>query len=101
MLFNPKWAPATVSGVIAFLEQKPSGKAYDFHDCKRCAAAQFMKSIGWSVPDHTTLMNTLPQIAYATIFANRPWTFGAALERARELLGAEGVRGSGRRQQTN
>ena len=86
MLYNPKWEAEddllTLESFIAWLETKEPARAYNFCDLRgNCLADQWCRPLGKTYSD---LPYKIRRIAHAT-----PWTFGAALERARAALRAE------------
>lgn len=92
MLYDPKWNeqkvdPYSVAGLIGWLERQPSDGSYDWDSIGCCLVAQYLKSIGIEYPAaefffHEALGKDWP---YNEIAGVRPWTFGAALGRARAL----------------
>lgn len=96
MLFDPKWEvqtkidPLTIEAVIAWLERQPADQVYCYMDRGRCLAAQYNASIGrhydgcaLSLTGDTTFDERLERIAVM-----KPYTFGAALTRARAAQAA-------------
>lgn len=93
MLYNPNWnAPVepTLAGMVAWLETKGPDETYNWADCRgRCLVYQYAASIGTSISRMSIKQyNALDN----GIAMNRPWTFGAALARAKAKL-AGGVNG--------
>lgn len=97
MLYNLKWGSPSLASFIAWLETKPSSEHYDFGDCKGgCLLGQYMAFIGipWGKASPLTWVDT-PYFKTAEqvfgpldnfpVLHSRPWTFGAALARAREF----------------
>lgn len=93
MLWDPKhdlkWQtkvdPLSLEGLIAWLEQQPSDKEYPYHDIQgACMVGQYMASHGvtWSCRNFVNGWSSL----FGRITAVQPWTFDAALERARAEL---------------
>jgi hypothetical protein len=103
MLNNPRWnkvaEPAVFSleSVIAWLEQRPPKKRYNYGNIDgKCLFGQYIAAHGltWGkgtnnyakcladieVPDNYGAV-----CARSYISLKRPWTFGAALKRAREV----------------
>jgi hypothetical protein len=80
MLYDPKWRGRTLEGpmalqnFIAWLETKDPEEKYDWEDPRICVLAQFL---GETAPCYAGA--PWRDIAYAT----EPFTFGAALKRAR------------------
>ena len=100
MLYNTKWEtktdPLTMDSLIAWLETKPAALEYNFDDCRgECLYGLYMKHHGikWVDsggcgmrnfhPKVTQVMYDFCQLVYDTTARPGPWTFGAALERAR------------------
>lgn len=44
-------AGASLEGLLAFARTKPASETYSFTNCNRCAAAQYLKSIGSAKPE--------------------------------------------------
>lgn len=90
MLYNPNWTPAepTLAGMVAWLETKDPSETYNWADCQgQCLVDQYAATVGWSISNMSVSQyDALDNgIAYA-----RPWTFGAALARAKaKLAGGE------------
>lgn len=101
MLFNPNWKPEVkadpfkLESLIAWLEKQPAKRRYCYHDAGRCLLAQWFKSCGQrevylgnetvAFGDGVTLRtHRLPQ-TFQRIATGHPWTFGAALDRARQF----------------
>lgn len=98
MLYNPEWNKKpdvnSISSLINWLETQDPEKSYSYGSCTNCLLAQYYKAQGYWVINvtathvqHGVHLTSLPQgfnsIALAGGFAGR--TFGAALERAREV----------------
>lgn len=88
MLYNPKWEvkhkPASIEGLVAWLEEQDPTQRYDYYDHNCCLAAQYNKSIGRRyIPP-----NPWHRIDWEIegIARMGKHTFGAALKRARECL---------------
>jgi hypothetical protein len=93
MLYDPKWEkkteikPYTIESLIAWLETQDPERAYDYW-CGdgSCLLDTYVSSITGepSSPDPKTHHGTCGgQHQYLEIAQSRPWTFGAALDRAR------------------
>lgn len=98
MYFDPtcksetKADPFSLDSLITWLERQPPDREYDYGDTENCALCQYAKSIGYENPraggnyirefDSCT-RNYIPNSE--DVVAPDPWTFGAALERAREV----------------
>lgn len=92
MLFNPKWDkraetkadPFDIRTLLAWLEKQPAKRRYDWGNCKgECLFGQYMAAHGIAWSDATYLR--LSRLVGIEIARETPWTFGAALERARAL----------------
>lgn len=92
MLNNPFWN-VSLDSFIAWLETKNPEEQYDFNDCKgECLTGQYMTHLGipWNVismggvdhfPNYHLVMARL-NCKYSIVVSG-PWTYGAALKRAR------------------
>ncbi len=101
MLYDPKWErpvktradPFTLPALIAWLERQPAGEAYDWLNIHGCLACRYFQSLGHKTPWGNSYQ--LAEDGYKTPFGGRenyhkiagakPWTFGAALDRARAI----------------
>lgn len=101
MLFDPKWLKTepSLAGLIAWLETKNPNETYVWHDSNNCLIAQYGKSIGWSPMRMSTEavegdITSAPyhQISTANgqLALEQPYTFGAALARAKKALQENG-----------
>ena len=93
MLYDPKWdqqtraAPRSLESLIAWLEQKDPEAKYDYCKMQSCMVAQWLIDSG---EERYQLLSR----EVAQLFGGRgdyivhmePWTFGAALQRARAAL---------------
>lgn len=96
MLYDPKWEkkveakPYTLPALIAWLEKQPPEQHYDFNNYDgACLLDQYVTSVTGkpSTPTPDTHWKTCGDgNGYTRIARRRPWTFGAALERARAEL---------------
>jgi len=96
MLYNPKWQDVVYKGVsrrefIAWLETMPPNKQYEYLFAGICAVAQFLQSKGVSreesiVDFESDLKPGDPGYWLDRIVSCRPYTYGAALKRARAAL---------------
>lgn len=95
MLFDPKWEAETkpdvfsLAGFVGWLEKQPATREYDWYDVQSCVVCQYLDaSLGEAERKQTYLSSVFPAIEiYHNICGRRPWTFGAALERARAIAG--------------
>jgi hypothetical protein len=93
MLYDPKWEkpdtkPLSLAGLIAWLETQPAEGQYNYV-CQNgsCLLDRYITSVTGKSSRPTTLHFQIcgGSQELATIAFNQPWTFGAALERARSL----------------
>lgn len=95
MLYDPKWEkqtkadPYSLGSLIAWLEKQPAGKRYDFHDCNGgCLIGMYYIANGVhnksrdDYRPYTAVFGGSHDL-YGQVAATLPYTFGAALERAR------------------
>ena len=90
---KPKPKRLSVAGMIVWLEQQPPSKEYSYLSNDNCLVCQYLRSLGvkrpraggeyWRV-DGSWEKNPLPA-AIQDIASEFPYTFGAALERARAI----------------
>lgn len=96
MLYDKRWDkpvethdPFTLENFIAWLETQPPDKAYEYSHGKTCAIGQFCQSISTTYSDqlHSDKGRFFPIFREWNWYITKPfpWTFGAALKRAREL----------------
>jgi hypothetical protein len=96
MLYDPKWEkeaetkadPFALASLIAWLEQQPPETAYDYRLPDKCLVAQYLKAQGFtSWNDYCLASFELDRLGWSEIAqgkeAERKWTFGEALKRAR------------------
>lgn len=96
MLYDPKWNetkadPFTLPSLIAWLEKQPANADYSYMDCKGGGLyGLYMASqgIGWieakfHSDDRDDLHRKFRREVYSKVAFDTPWTFGAALKRAR------------------
>jgi len=88
MLFRPQWEtktdPLTMEGLIAWLETKPADETYDYENCRgECLYGQYIAShgISWEGSRGPFMAHVYQHVAH-----QYPWTFGAALDRARKAV---------------
>ena len=84
----------SLSELVAWLEAQPPEKTYPWFSVHGCALCQFLQEqTGWKSPagnladgfgSHT--IRDWGGDGYHKILGAEPWTFGAALERARSAL---------------
>ncbi len=81
--------------LIAWLEKQPAAKTYNFGDCEgACLLGQYIIAHGikWKGNEGIYCRMTMGPQSWDEIARTQPWTFGAALARARELAAhAEGA----------
>ena len=75
----------SLESLIAWLEKMPADNAYNAANPRECLLGQWIMSAGVDDPTITsvTMGNRMP---FNDIAVARPYTFGAALDRARALL---------------
>jgi len=93
MLYDPKWNKPSLAGLIAWLKTMPPEQTYNFAKCDgTCLFGQYMSSIGIGWTDdmgsnsrtpYTDTLRTMGGFEVQIIASTSPFTFGAALERAR------------------
>jgi hypothetical protein len=101
MLYDPKWEvqvkadPFSLESLIVWLEKQPAEKQYCYGDNGRCLLADYFTSVGYENVSvgacdfhHGPNLEMTAKFSddFSDIAVNRPWTFGAALERARAAL---------------
>lgn len=101
MLYDPKWGkttkadPFSLKSLIAWLEQQPAAGKYCYSESGHCLLARYLTAMGfegvgispWTyrhLPDRED-RKELPD-GWNNIAFGYPFTFGAALERARAVL---------------
>ena len=89
MLYDTRWdkpEALSIEGLIAWLKQMPADGVYDYWNWNNCLAAQYNRFIGRQY-NYETASRRLPNRGFdlqiEKIAECKPWTFGAALERAR------------------
>lgn len=94
MLYRQEWSipkvqpvrPSafSIESLIMWLEQQPADERYDYH-CIRggCLIGKYCKSVGISFSLCHTAFHRRDDLSIAE---SSPWTFGAALDRARKAL---------------
>lgn len=97
MLHNPKWDAMTkpdifsLASLVSWLETMPADQIYDYRDCGgECLYGQYATAHGvlWEKSGACGRRGSSQErydfcgLVYSHIASHRPWTFGAALERA-------------------
>jgi hypothetical protein len=94
MLYNKAWGtktePLTLAHFIQWLESKDPNEAYDYTSSSRCVGAQYLKYCGvkdYSVGSGNNFEKYIKGMWYIAKGqdAEKDWTFGAALERAKAI----------------
>lgn len=102
MLYNKNWDrpevkadPLTIESVVAWLEKMPPANRYDYRRCDgHCLYGQYMAFHGFAwgesgacgpVRGDDTRTQFCIEV-YENVAQPQPWTFGAALDRARKVL---------------
>lgn len=105
MLYNPDWQKLeskidifSVSGLKTWLETKEQSAGYHYGDIHNCLLSQYFRAQGyrWAYCGSDIVSYSvffLPPLFYKRIPSEmneisirRPWTFGAALDRARKAI---------------
>lgn len=98
MLYDPKWEvqtrpdALTIKGVISWLEKQNPNEPYNYMNCAgRCLYGQYMAHHGysWNEADKAPARSAITSFqmeVYCKVAAAAPFTFGAALKRARKAL---------------
>lgn len=82
---QPRPSVFSIESLILWLEQQPPDKRYDYHDCRgACLYGQYMAAHGYSWEQARGKLESTRAV-YRFAHAH-PWTFGAALDRARQAL---------------
>ena len=101
MLYDPKWKKPTdifsLESLIAWLEQQPSNTSYNWYEPRSCLVCMYLQdatgeSEPWYLPNHESkkYSDVFPtHDLYLKVGGTLPWTFGAALNRARAANSAE------------
>ena len=91
MLYDPKWSEAktrvpSLDDFIAWLESKDPEARYNFYCMKgECLVGQYMADIGipWTYRVYSETTAKIYEGTPGGVASRAPWTFGAALLRAR------------------
>jgi hypothetical protein len=102
MLYDPKWEqktetkadPFKLETLIAWLEKQPAAGEYEYTSSTGCALCQYFRAQGINVRTLDicgfSVVGSYTEHSYPRAFAEAtrslPWTYGAALERARAAL---------------
>lgn len=102
MLYDPEWEKPSLASFVGWLETKDPKQRYDFNNCQgECLVGQYMASIGiewgeapsgasrgdWGGTNYIKVARAIFGHSNPfNVLITRPWTFGAALARAREAL---------------
>lgn len=102
MLYDKRWDkkitadPFSLEALIAWLEMRPADEVYPFFDIYGCVMCQFRQAQGQATPWLTRGAYTGPfdrglgeadtVNRYHAVAGTAPFTFGAALSRARAIL---------------
>jgi hypothetical protein len=76
----------TIADVLAWARTKPADEQYDYHNAQACAIAQFGQETGRAELinlDSFELQEKSEAVEDAVV--NRPWTFGALVQRLEAL----------------
>jgi hypothetical protein len=92
---DTKADPLTIESLIAWLETMPANKRYEYEICNgKCLYGLYMAShgIAWGESGACSTLDSGQERAdfcamvYEHVAVQRPWTFGAALDRAKTAL---------------
>lgn len=95
MLYDPKWEqktradPFKLEGLIAWLENQSPGRRYEYYDCHGgCLIGIYSADVGVDMSEcHDAFWRRgKGQGELHEIAKPKPWTMGAALNRARDYL---------------
>ena len=94
MLYDKRWDRTetkpdvfSLESLIAWLETMPPSAEYDFHNCDGlCLVGQYMAYNDIQFRDGFSQQSKHFPCTVFRIGAGDPWTFGAALNRARKAL---------------
>lgn len=81
MMRKPEHPPLTLVAITQWLETKPPEQEYIWQDPTECVVGHYLRDHGssWGTVAYSDMPN------YHEIAGAKPWTFGAALERAKTL----------------
>jgi hypothetical protein len=83
-----KTDPLSLDSFIAWLEKQPASKEYCYFDSADCLIAKWLRAQSIA---HFSLSGKEVAMLFGgngkEIIQDRPWTFGAALKRARKVAG--------------
>jgi hypothetical protein len=95
MLWNKDWEkthikadPFSLESLIAWVEKQPADTSYNWDSCEDCLVGQYVRAVtGSDSPSGEVIYRELfPDLdTYFAVCAEAPWTFGAALDRARRI----------------
>ncbi len=79
----------SLEGVISWLEMQPGETEYDYLDYGDCLLAQYCRVRGsaYKTVSIGSGPTKNPKVLLERVAAREPWTYSAALTRARELVG--------------
>lgn len=83
----------SLESLIAWLEKQPADTEYDWYNVHGCLMCAYFKAHGYERPSANPGLNSdtirnWGEFGYYNIGMAAPWTFGAALDRARKVLAA-------------
>lgn len=96
MLYDKKWdtktepAVLSIEGLITWLEKQPPDIRYDWKNCRgECLIGRYLEAVTGTYK-HIFFSDVfkgqgLRHDAYGEVACEKPWTYGAALRRAREV----------------
>lgn len=104
MLYDPKWQkqvetkldPLSLDAFIAWLEKQPGETEYDWYNYHYCIVGRFVTSVRKTLPFEERVCRLGGPNYWSVgpwrndVGLPRPWTYAAALDRARKLRDARG-----------
>src|SRR5258707_333877 len=97
MLYDPKWEqktelePISLAALVAWLETQPADVVYPWLNTNDCLACRYLRAIRGPQGEKTARYRDVFGGCdnYHAIAAATPWTYGAALKRARSMMTAQ------------
>ena len=76
----------SVYGLISWLGRQDPATEYDWQDQRDCLGERYLEARGVGGGHYSALVDALDGVTNG-IFITRPWTYGAALARAKSIVG--------------